>query len=51
VELQQYLHILRKRWLSIAIITALGVALAAGYSLLSPKIYRATTQNLSLIHI
>ena len=45
MELQQYLRILRKRWLSIAIMTALGVALAAAYSLMSPKVYQATAQN------
>ena len=45
MDLREYLRILRKRWLSIAIITLLGVALGAGYSLMSPKIYRATTQN------
>ncbi|MDQ1247674.1 MAG: tyrosine-protein kinase, partial [Actinomycetota bacterium] len=45
MDLRDYLRILRKRWLSIAIITALGVAIGAGYSLMSPKIYRATAQN------
>ena len=45
MDLRDYLRILRKRWLSIAIITALGVAIGAGYSLISPKIYRAQAQN------
>ena len=45
MDLRDYLRILRKRWLSIALITALGVALAAGYSLLSPKVYQASAQN------
>ena len=45
MELQQYLRILRKRWLSIAIMTALGVALAATYSLMSTKVFQATAQN------
>lgn len=45
MDLRDYLRILRKRWLSIAIITAIAVALAAGYSLLSTKVYRATTQS------
>lgn len=45
MELEQYLRILRKRWLSIAIITALGVALATAYSLMSTKIYQASAQN------
>jgi non-specific protein-tyrosine kinase len=37
--------VLRKRWLSIAIFAAVGVGLAAGYSLLSTKIYTATAQS------
>ena len=45
MDLRDYIRILRKRWLPIALITAIGVALAAGYSLLSPKVYSATTQN------
>ena len=45
MELEQYLRILRKRWLSIAIITALGVALASAYSLMSTQIYQASAQN------
>lgn len=45
MELRDYLRILRKRWLVIAICAALGVAIGAGYSLSSPKIYRATAQN------
>lgn len=45
MDLRDYLRILRKRWLSIALITAIGVAIGAGYSLISPKIYRATAQN------
>ena len=45
MDLQQYMRILRKRWLSIAIATALGVALAATATLLSPRVYQATAQN------
>ncbi|MFM2438013.1 MAG: hypothetical protein RLZ55_830, partial [Actinomycetota bacterium] len=45
MDLRDYIRILRKRWLPIALITALGVALGAGFSLLSPKVYSATTQN------
>lgn len=45
MDLQQYLRILRKRWLGIAIITALAVAFAALLTLLSPKVYLAKTQS------
>lgn len=44
MELQDYLAILRKRWLSIAVITLLAGGAAVGASLLMTPMYRATTQ-------
>lgn len=44
MELQDYLTILRKRWVSIVVITALAVAGAVAASLLMTPMYRATTQ-------
>lgn len=45
MDLRDYWRIVRKRWVSIAVITALAGALALGYSLLSPRIYSTTAQN------
>lgn len=44
MELQDYLTILRKRWLSIALITLVAVAAAIGASLAMTPTYQATAQ-------
>lgn len=44
MELQTYLTILRKRWLTIAVATVLGVGFAVAASLTMTPMYRATTQ-------
>ncbi len=44
VELQDYLVILRKRWVSIFVLTVLAVGAAVGASLLMTPTYVATTQ-------
>ncbi|SDQ68480.1 polysaccharide biosynthesis tyrosine autokinase [Quadrisphaera sp. DSM 44207] len=44
MELGDYMRILRKRWLSVLVITVLGVAAAAAATLLATPQYRATTQ-------
>ena len=44
VELQDYWGILRKRWLSIAVFTVLGAALAVAVSLATTPLYQASTQ-------
>ncbi|WP_315095726.1 polysaccharide biosynthesis tyrosine autokinase [uncultured Cellulomonas sp.] len=44
MELQDYWVILRKRWLSIAVFTLLGAALAVAASLAATPLYQATTQ-------
>jgi len=43
MELADYLAILRKRWVSIVVIAVLGVAVAAGVSLLMTPTYTAST--------
>lgn len=43
MELAEYLVVLRKYWLSVVMVTLLGVLLAAGAILLMPKIYTAST--------
>ncbi|TAK70422.1 MAG: polysaccharide biosynthesis tyrosine autokinase [Actinomycetota bacterium] len=45
MELRDYLRLLRKRWLSIVIFAVLGVAVAWGITVQSPKIYTATAQD------
>ena len=45
MDMHDYWRILRHRWLSIAIITAVCVGLAAAYTLLSPRVYKSTAQN------
>lgn len=45
MDFRDYLRVLRKRWLTIAIFAAVGVGLAAGFSLLSTKVYTATAQS------
>jgi len=44
MELANYLAIMRRRWLSIAMATLLGLAAALGYSLFIPPVYTATAQ-------
>lgn len=44
MELQEYLALARKRWVSIALICAMTVALAAGLTLASTPMYTARTQ-------
>lgn len=44
MELQDYLVILRKRWVSILVLTVLAVGAAIGASLLTTPTYAATTQ-------
>lgn len=44
VELQEYWVILRKRWLSIAVFTVLGAAVAVAVSLVTTPLYQASTQ-------
>lgn len=44
MELQDYWAILRKRWLSIAVFTVLGAALAIAVSLVTTPLYQASTQ-------
>ncbi len=45
MDIRDYWRIVRKRWVSIALITVLSGALALGFSLLSPKAYSTTAQN------
>ncbi len=42
MELRDYLRILRAHWLGILLLTALGIAVAFGWSLLQPKVYTAS---------
>ena len=44
MELQDYLGILRKRWISIVVLTVLATAAAVGASLLTTPLYQASTQ-------
>lgn len=44
MELGDYVRILRKRWLSVLVITLLGLAAAAAATLLATPQYQATTQ-------
>ena len=44
VDLHDYLRVVRKRWRTITAATLLMVALAALYTLTSPKVYEAHTQ-------
>src|SRR5215212_9365391 len=44
VEPREYLDILRRRWLSIAIITLLTLASVSAVTLMMPKAYTATTR-------
>jgi capsular exopolysaccharide synthesis family protein len=41
MELRAYLRILRAHWLGIILLTLLGVAVAAGWTLLQPRVYTA----------
>lgn len=43
--LRDYVAVLRKRWLSIAVITVIVTAFAAVISYTTPKVYSATAQN------
>jgi succinoglycan biosynthesis transport protein ExoP len=43
MELKDYLRILRKRWVAIAALTLLGIALAAGGTILTTPKYEAST--------
>ena len=45
VDIHDYWRIIRKRWVSIALITVLGAVLALGYSLAATKVYSTTAQN------
>jgi capsular exopolysaccharide synthesis family protein len=45
MELRDYLRILRAHWLAIVLLTALGVAVAAGWALLQPRVYTATASG------
>jgi succinoglycan biosynthesis transport protein ExoP len=44
VDLHDYLRVVRKRWRTIAIVTALLVAVAAAVTVMSPRVYQARTQ-------
>jgi capsular exopolysaccharide synthesis family protein len=44
VELRDYIRILRKSWILITAMTLLGIAAAAGYSLLQTPVYSATSK-------
>ncbi|GGN09376.1 chromosome partitioning protein [Terrabacter tumescens] len=44
MELQDYLNVIRKRWMIIAAVTLVTLGLAAAYTALSPRTYAATTQ-------
>ncbi|WP_308492983.1 polysaccharide biosynthesis tyrosine autokinase [Microbacterium terrisoli] len=43
MELSDYIHILRKHWIAIALITLLGIGVAAGYSLTRTPQYEASS--------
>lgn len=44
MELQDYLRVLRKRWLVMTVVTLLAIGCAALATVLSPKVYSAQTQ-------
>ncbi|PFG33187.1 polysaccharide biosynthesis tyrosine autokinase [Sanguibacter antarcticus] len=44
MELQDYLAVLRKRWITIALVTALGIAVGAAATLLATPTYKARSQ-------
>jgi capsular exopolysaccharide synthesis family protein len=44
VELQDYLNVIRKRWVIIAAVALVTLGLAAAYTALTPRTYAATTQ-------
>jgi capsular exopolysaccharide synthesis family protein len=44
VELQDYLNVIRKRWMIIAAVTLVTLGLAAAFTALTPRTYAATTQ-------
>ena len=44
VELQDYLNVIRKRWMIIAAVALVTLGLAAAYTALTPRTYAATTQ-------
>ncbi|GAA2493610.1 polysaccharide biosynthesis tyrosine autokinase [Terrabacter carboxydivorans] len=44
MELQDYLNVIRKRWMIIAAVTLVTLGLAAAYTALSPRTYAASTQ-------
>src|SRR3954466_1824360 len=44
VELQDYLNVIRKRWMIIAAVALVTLGLSAAYTALTPRTYAATTQ-------
>jgi len=46
VELSDYWRIVRAHWIAIALATVLGVAAAAGYSFIQPRVYTADATGL-----
>lgn len=46
LDARDILRVLRARWKSIALLVALGMALALGWSLLQPKVYQSTATGL-----
>ena len=45
MELRDYLRILRAHWIGIVLLTLLGIAVAAGWTLIQPRVYTATTSG------
>ncbi len=45
MDLRDYLRVVRKRWVSIALITLLGLGAAGLFTYLQPKVYTATAQT------
>ncbi|WEG08168.1 polysaccharide biosynthesis tyrosine autokinase [Microbacterium horticulturae] len=45
MELRDYLRIMRAHWIGIVLLTLLGIAVAAGWTLVQPRIYTATTSG------
>lgn len=45
MELREYAQILRRRWVVLALVTALGVLVAIGATVATPKTYEATTRS------
>ncbi|MGH3751266.1 MAG: polysaccharide biosynthesis tyrosine autokinase [Pseudonocardiaceae bacterium] len=43
MELQDYLRMLRRGWLTVVVVTAVGVGLASLYAALAPRVFDATT--------